>query len=250
MDKTEHPGRGERNACAAGRVPGAGENAPEAPATSPGATVLYLVRHGETEWNRTRRLQGSRDVALNDTGRRQAVALAELLRSRSISAAFSSPLRRARETAELILTGRDVPLRIVPELAEMDCGAWEGLDATERERGYPQAVQAWKQNPWQAAIPGAESLEQLHSRARGALEAILRESIGESVLLSGHGFFNRVILLSLLRLPRAAFWELEQPNASCHVLRWDGTLPHPDPLSAASPTPHMSEVLVGRCAEP
>lgn len=212
------------------------------------ATVLYLVRHGETAWNRTGRLQGSRDLPLNEVGRRQAAALAERFRSRSISAVFSSPLRRARETAGAILAGRDASLRIVPDLAEMRCGAWEGLDAAERERRYPHAVRAWRERPWQAGIPGAEPLEDVRLRAGRALGAILRESIGTSVVLSGHGFLNRVILLSLLGRPREAFWDLKQPNASCHVLCWEGTIPHGDPLSPASPLPRMDEVLVGEAA--
>lgn len=229
--------------------PNGGAGQVVAPEVEAPATVLYLLRHGETAWNRTGRLQGSRDLPLNEVGRRQVSALAELFRSRSISAAFSSPLRRARETAERVLAGRDVPLRILPELAEMRCGAWEGLDAAERERRYPQIVKAWRENPWHAAIPGAEPLEQVYLRVGRALGAILQESIGRSVVLSGHGFLNRVILLSLLGRPRDAFWELKQPNASCHVLRWDGAIPHRDPLSFAAPPPRMSEVLVGECAD-
>jgi broad specificity phosphatase PhoE len=211
--------------------------------------VLYLDRHGETEWNRAGRLQGSRDLPLNEAGRRQVAALAELFRSRSISAAFSSPLRRARETAELILAGRGVPLQILPDLAEMRCGAWEGLDAAQREHRYPQVVKEWSQDPWRAAIPGAEPLEEVYLRARRVLGAILQEHVGQSVILSGHGFLNRVILISLLGRPRDAFWELKQPNASCHVLRWDGAIPHRDLASSTFPPPDMSEILVGRRAD-
>ncbi|HEX6910165.1 MAG TPA: histidine phosphatase family protein, partial [Longimicrobium sp.] len=123
-----------RIAAAARHAPGARDGAGQGADVEAPATVLYLVRHGETAWNRTGRLQGSRDLPLNEAGRRQAAALAEHFRARSISAAYSSPLRRARETAGAILAGRDVPVQVLPDLAEMRCGAWEGLDAAERER--------------------------------------------------------------------------------------------------------------------
>jgi probable phosphoglycerate mutase len=131
----------------------------------------------------------------------------------------------------------------------MHCGAWEGLDVAERERRYPEEMKLWKQDPWRTAIPGAESLEQVHLRAGRVLQRVLREHAGQSVMLSGHGFFNRVTLLSLLGLPRNAFWDLKQPNASCHVLRWEGTLPRPDPVTLVSPLPHRGELLVGQPAD-
>lgn len=232
---------------AAGERRGAGKGAGVAPEVEAQATELYLVRHGETAWNRAGRLQGSRDLPLNEVGRRQAEALAELLRPRTISAVFCSPLRRARQTAERILAGRDVPLQILPELAEMRCGAWEGLDAAERERRYPRVFEEWREDPWRAAIPDGEPLEQLHDRAGRALGAILRESAGKRVVVSGHGFLNRVILLSLLGRPRDSFWELKQANASCHVLRWDAAIP--DPSSPTFPPPRVSEVLAGEYAD-
>lgn len=233
----------------AGETGGAGKGAGVAPDVEAPATELYLVRHGETAWNRAGRLQGSRDLPLNERGRRQAGALAERFRSRGIRAVYCSPLLRARETAALILAGRDVPLHILPDLAEMRCGAWEGLDVAERERRYPEVAREWRENPWRAAIPDAEPLEQVHRRVGRALAAILRESAGKRVVVSGHGFLNRVILLSLLGRPRDSFWELEQANASCHVLRWDGAIPHPDPSSSTFPPPRVSEVLVGECAQ-
>jgi broad specificity phosphatase PhoE len=87
---------------------------------------LLLARHGQTEWNARRRFQGASDVGLSDLGRRQAEALGRAIRSRALASVYTSPLRRAVETTEIALRGRDVRVTVLPELIELGLGEWEG----------------------------------------------------------------------------------------------------------------------------
>lgn len=180
--------------------------------------TLYLVRHGETDWNREGRLQGRQDVPLNARGGWQARQLGSLLRDHPITVAYSSPLSRARKTAALVLGGREVPLHVMPEIIEMGCGIWEGLDTVLRTQRYGDLVERWRDSPWTVALPGGETLEAVERRALAAVGQLGEKHPGEAVLFSGHALVNRVILGQILGLPRAEFWQWVQPNASAYIL--------------------------------
>ncbi len=138
---------------------------------------LVLVRHGQTAWNALRRFQGQTDVPLDDFGRAQARMLADYLRKFPIARAFSSDLSRARETAEIILAGRDVPLVLEPRLREMRFGDWEGLDWAQIRERYPQLPEAGWANPREYTPAGGERFEDVHRRVREVIAAI-RDQLG------------------------------------------------------------------------
>lgn len=148
-------------------------------------TDLYLVRHGETAWNRRRRIQGRTDVPLNDTGRRQARLTGELLTRRPVRAVYTSPLSRALETAEIIAAEIGLPAPILDdELMERDYGDAEGLDLAEVDRRFPNG----------APVPGRESREQVAERVVPALLRIATAHPGESVVAVSHGGAIRAAL--------------------------------------------------------
>ncbi len=179
------------------------------------STELYLIRHGETDWNRLSLYQGTTDVPLNDVGREQAEALAERLRGVVFDAAYTSPLRRAADTARVVLRGAGVPLMKVRELSEISYGTWQGQAPGAEGRCDPVLEQQWRDSPWTVRFPRGESLEEVRMRGTMALGAILAAHAGGTVLVSGHGHLNRVLLIHLLGLPRESFWEIPQPNAAC-----------------------------------
>lgn len=147
--------------------------------------LLTLVRHGETEWNRERRIQGSTDIPLNETGRLQAVMAAELLRRRAWNAVYTSPLSRAAETAEVI--ARELGMRAptpVAELVERHYGEAEGLSDTELAVRFPDG----------ADVPGREPREQLTVRVLSALSAIAQDHPDEAVIVVSHGGVIRAVL--------------------------------------------------------
>ena len=138
-------------------------------------TDLYLVRHGETDWNRARRIQGLTDIPLNDTGREQARLTGSLLTRRPITRVFASPLVRARETAEIIARELGLP---EPELrdafVERDYGAAEGMGFHEIDVRYPPGTD----------VPGRESREAVAERVLPALQALAAEHPGEALVVN------------------------------------------------------------------
>jgi uncharacterized phosphatase len=148
-------------------------------------TVFALVRHGETDWNRERRIQGSTDIPLNDTGREQARATGALLASRRWTALVASPLSRAAETARLI--GAEVGLgepELEQRLAERDYGQAEGLTGTEIDVQFPDG----------ADVPGREARESVAERAVAALHDLAARHPGEAVIVVAHGGVIRSVL--------------------------------------------------------
>lgn len=148
-------------------------------------TLLYLVRHGQTDWNLERRIQGSTDIPLNATGRAQAARTGELLARRRWDAIASSPLSRALETGRII--GEHVgigEIELVDELAERAYGAAEGLDEFELERRFPGS----------AAVPGRESREEVLERVIPALVALAERHAGRSIIVTTHGGVIRTVV--------------------------------------------------------
>lgn len=165
-------------------------------------TLLTLVRHGQTDWNLDRRIQGSTDIPLNDTGRADARAAAALLADSTHHAVYASPLLRARETAQIIADelGLDSP-ELVPEMRERTFGEGEGILVAEYLARY---------GDWLATPPDAETLAGVCERALGALDVIARGArrrsapVAESVIVVTHGGVIRSLLghVSSGTLPR------------------------------------------------
>jgi broad specificity phosphatase PhoE len=145
-----------------------------------GSTALVFVRHARTAWNAGRRFLGRTDVPLDAEGRRQASELASRLHLPR-AAVYSSPLSRARETSSLLGS-----YRVVPELAELDQGALEGLDAAEAIRRHPEFFEHWSRDPATAPTPGGETLDALRARALGAVLGIAAQHPGEAVVVVSH----------------------------------------------------------------
>lgn len=185
------------------------------------ATTLFLIRHGETDWNRLGLYQGTSDIPLNEAGREQARALADRLRGEGFDAAYSSPLARAVQTAEAVLAGSGVEIRLLPELRELSYGLWQGRGIFPRGRCNAGLEWRWRHDPWSVRFPGGESLPEVRARAAEAWRRIRAAHPGERVLVSGHGHFNRVLLIEALGWPESRFWEIEQGNCCCSVLQLD-----------------------------
>ena len=162
-------------------------------------SVLYLVRHGETEWNRGGRIQGHTDIPLSDEGRWQATRLAERLAPVEFAAAFVSDLGRTRETAGLLLAGRTMTPVITAELRERAWGPLEGLTADERRQQFPQFAPAYPGAPT-AAPPGAEGLAEMTVRAQ-RVRTLLEGAGDGNVLVVSHGGFLAVLISEFLGLP-------------------------------------------------
>jgi broad specificity phosphatase PhoE len=180
--------------------------------------VLYFVRHGETDWNRERRLQGQHDIPLNPLGRTQAqrcgTLLRELLGKDGVGVAdydyVSSPLGRARETMEIMreVIGLDPSAyRTDARLMEMSFGRWEGFTYAELQTREAAALEARERDKWGFVLPGGESYAQLEKRVQ-----VWYESIGRATVASAHGGVCRALmaLLKVLQPSEASMGDIGQ----------------------------------------
>lgn len=180
-------------------------------------TRLILIRHGETIWNRQKRYMGHSDVPLNETGVRQAEALAVRLASEPFEAIYSSDLQRARRTAEIIARDSGVAVRLDPRLRELSFGQWEGTTEDDLRSAHPQEYLAWQTDP-SFVPPGGESMDQLGERAYAALREIARNHLMGTVTVVAHGGSLHAGVLMALGMPLRGRWSFYLYNASISEL--------------------------------
>lgn len=164
-------------------------------------TVFYFVRHGETEYNRRRIVQGRGiDSVLNETGYQQAEALAERLAPVTFDSIYASSLRRAQQTAEVLARPHaDVPVAYLEDLDEMAWGVYEGAHPSpDRDEALDAIKRRWRQGAFHERIEGGESILDVQRRALRAVDHMLEHPVGSTVLVVTHGRFLRVMLASLL----------------------------------------------------
>jgi len=179
---------------------------------------LIIVRHGETDWNRENRFQGQADPPLNHAGREQAYKLAARLCNVPLTAAFSSDLRRARETAQILTGNRQIPLKLDARLRERRFGLWEGLTRDEVSSRYPELFAGWKKDPVSYTPPGGESLAEVYCRVFSFLQWLQGEYADGDLLICGHGGSLRALICAALGAPVAAHRSLRVDNGSLSVL--------------------------------
>jgi broad specificity phosphatase PhoE len=160
------------------------------------STTVYVIRHGETDWNLTGRWQGHADVPLNELGLRQARLLGRRLADDGVrfDAIYSSDLARAYQTAWELGAAVRVPVQLLPPLREIDLGAWSGLTHDEIQARFPAEVELLRRGQ---DIPrgGAETMAALRQRVVAAVEAILRHHEGQTLALVTHGGCVRALLM-------------------------------------------------------
>jgi len=172
-------------------------------------TEIILVRHGETEWNVQEVFRGRIDIELNETGLRQAELLAEYLSGINIDAIYSSPLKRALKTAEVIASYHKLEVEIAPGLIDFDYGKWQGLPHQEVKHRYKELYLQWLKNPHLVQMPDGESLNEVRERALGVVKEAVAKHQGTVVLVS-HRVVNKVLICALLGLDDSHFWDIRQ----------------------------------------
>ena len=182
-----------------------------------GGPVLYLLRHGQTDWNVAGRSQGRLDSPLTELGRAQAQAHARTLADVSFMYAYTSPLGRAVATAELVLAGRDVPLTRLDDLAELDCGAVSGFTLDERQSRFPEVAEQRDRDVFNTPFPGGESYASALPRVQRVAELLRSQSAGPLLIIS-HEMVGRLLRLALLDLSPAEAMSLGHPQDAIYRL--------------------------------
>jgi len=182
-------------------------------------TEIILIRHGETEWNVAEIFRGRIDIELNQTGIKQAELLAEYLSEVKIEAVYSSPLKRALRTAEIIASYHQIKVEIAPGLIDFDYGEWQGLPHQEVKDKYQELYAEWLKNPHQVKIPAGESLDDVRERAIGVVDNVIRHE--GTVALVSHRVVNKVLICALLGLDNSHFWNIKQDTCGTTIFNYE-----------------------------
>ena len=182
-------------------------------------THIYLVRHGQTAWNKEEVFRGRADVSLNEAGLREASLAAEYFRGMEIQAIYSSPLSRAWQTAQKI--GEVVRREIAPldGINDMCFGTWEGQSLRDVQKNDGERYTQWREAPHLVKIPGGESLDEVRVRAMAALEEVVRSHVGTSVILVSHRVINKVLICGILGLDNSHFWQIGQDTTAINLIQ-------------------------------
>ncbi|MCM0757079.1 MULTISPECIES: alpha-ribazole phosphatase [Sporomusa] len=183
-------------------------------------TKLIIVRHGQTLWNLERKYQGHSDIALTDTGLKQAQAVAERLAEEAIAAVYASDLSRAYKTAGYIAAKHNLTVHTVPQLREIKFGDWEGLTYEEISVRWPGLLGKLWTTPDELQIPGGETFHQLKARAYTAIEKIVADHPDQTVAVVAHGGTIGTILCAVLDIHLNHVWSIRQDNTAVNIIEY------------------------------
>ncbi len=197
---------------------------------------LFLVRHGSTELNSARRFQGHSDVELSATGHKQVERLRDRLAAEKIDLIYSSDLKRALVTAEIISSGHDLEVVTCSELREINYGSVEGLTFEEISIRYPEVAGQCTDWSVQLKFPGGEGFGELRERVSEFLDRLKQHTPEQTILIASHGGPLRLLVCQLLGIGLECWWQIRFDNASLSVVE---TYPRGAILSLLNDTSHL-----------
>ncbi len=182
--------------------------------------MLYIMRHGKTDWNERHKIQGRTNIPLNEEGRQMARDAAVEYRDVHFDVCYCSPMIRARETAELLLAGRDVPIIFDERLVEMSFGSYEGIENSFSIPDCPINKFFFHPEEFTESVGGSETIDELMARTGEFLREVVEPDLaaGKDVLIVGHGAMNSSIVCQFKKRPRSEFWAEGIPNCKLQKL--------------------------------
>jgi broad specificity phosphatase PhoE len=199
---------------------------------------LILARHGETVWNVEKIYRGRADVNLDEVGIKQAELLGKYLSNWKLEAIYSSPLKRALDTANIVARYQKIGVHVAEGFIDFDYGEWQSLPEEEAKRLYPTLHNEWHNNPHKVKMPGGESLEDVRKRAIEVVNDVLPKYQG-SILLVSHRVVNKVLICSLLGLDNSHFWNINLDVGGITIFNYvDGRFV----LTRHNDTSHLKEL--------
>jgi broad specificity phosphatase PhoE len=183
-------------------------------------TSIYLVRHGQTAWNKEEIFRGRIDIPLDETGLKQAELAGEYFKEMVIQSIYSGPLSRAWQTAEQIARFHHLKVQPLDGLIDMSFGNWEGHALREIERIDPETYRQWREEPHLARLPGGESLDDVRKRAMASLEEVIEKHPGETLILVSHRVVNKVLICGVLGIDNSHFWQIGQDTTAINLIQY------------------------------
>ncbi len=179
---------------------------------------IYLVRHGETEWNIQGRYQGQVDTDLSTRGKEQGQLVGKALANIRPDYVLASPLKRAKETAAYCAAHHQVEVETDERLTEIAHGTWEGRYSHEIAETDGELLTAWQREPHTVTMPDGESLADVLARVRAAFDDYAQKYDGKTIFVVAHDAVNKVIIADLMGMDLSRFWQIKQDNTCINVL--------------------------------
>ncbi len=186
-------------------------------------SMLYLIRHGETDFHVQKKALGRLDIGLNELGMRQAGLVAEALRGKGIKAVYSSPLARCLQTARPLAEALGLEVGVREGLQEIDLGEWDGMPFSRIYEEGGEVFARWLRSPAEVRIPGGELLEEVRERVIGAVNGIMAaHSTEEDLAVFSHGGPLRLLLFEVMGLEANRIFRVEVDLASISAIKYFG----------------------------
>ena len=184
-------------------------------------TEIIIIRHGETEWNKTGRFQGHSDVPLSAEGRAQAAALGKNLVVDHVDTIYASDLTRAMETAAPLAQRFGLEVISDPLLRELNFGSWEGRNFNDVNAENPDAMKTFYNDPERVNIPDSEPFPEFQRRVAGRVHEIVAQERGKRIVIVSHGASIRILFADILSMPIRSIWHVSQLNTAVNKIRFE-----------------------------
>ena len=210
-----------------------------------GDSRIFLVRHGETQWNKEGRFQGQIDIPLNNNGKDQASKAFKYLKEVNFNRAFSSSMHRPYETAQIILQNKsDLEITKVDELKEISHGLWEGKLENEIEKQWPELLRKWHEKPEKVMMPEGECIKEVSERSVKAWGNIcLSQKNNDLTLLVAHDAVNKTLICNILGIDYSNIWMIKQGNGGITIIDIFKDPKKDNVISALNITTHLGGIL-------
>ena len=182
-------------------------------------TSIYLVRHGQTAWNKEEIFRGRTDIPLDGTGLKQAELVGQYFKGMEIYGIYSSPLSRAWQTAQKVAQFHDLKVQPLQGILDMSFGNWEGRPHQEIRESDSNTYRQWVETPHLVRLPGGESLDDVRVRAMAAVEELIRNHPGKTLILVTHRVVNKVLICGILSLDNSHFWQITQDTTAINLIQ-------------------------------
>jgi probable phosphoglycerate mutase len=182
-------------------------------------TSIYLIRHGQTAWNKEEIFRGRTEVPLNGIGMREAELAGGYLKDKEIHVIYSSPLSRAWQTAQKIARSHSLEVQPLDGIIDMSFGRWEGHSLQEIQKNDGELYRQWREEPHLVRIPGGESLDEVRIRTMAALDEVIQKHPGKTLVLVTHRVVNKVMICGILGLDNSHFWQIAQDTTAINLIQ-------------------------------
>jgi len=183
-------------------------------------TKLYLLRHGETDWNQKSIFQGQTDIDLNQSGQNDARKAVEIFKDLKLNQIYSSDLKRAQNTAIMISEDKNMEIKVDKQLREISFGDWEGLKFKEIKDQFPKMIVDWQKDPLHYSPPAGENLIDFKKRIVNFFKKMIQKNKGDKILVVTHGGVIKVYLTAILSIDPKNFWQFQIDNGSLTEIKF------------------------------